>query len=348
MIPQLKFKLKILLPFPFKPSHKLCFFFFLRFRFVNLALEQWAPKNILKRSNFIVMEDILQMGFEPLCLHSDNLKDMQILPILKSLAYMHTSSLIYETKRNISIPENFSQHFGTSPIVMQNPWFAVGIKALVEMAKIHPKYNTDAEKHFLNTNLLESLQSVCSMVEPSKVYRNALLHRSFWEGHVYLNSSSPGTAAIFAEYHNCTYAPPAIDVIYTMYMNITPEQQAEKEQFYLSYYFDHFRMNLSYNDICEDAVDLREKDFRRSYDEFRLLGMVYRALNATIVLVPQDVVDDVYKYQNRCSKLFECMYNDRNLRETLLTYIEQIVDTVMPEFCTNIDNKPSFLTTSGL
>lgn len=279
----------------------------------------------------------------------DNFKDLEILAILKSLAYMHSSGLIYELRCS-AISEHYSQYFGTSPIVMENPWFAVGLSTLVDLAKLHPKYKTVAERHFIESKLKDALQVVCEMVEPSYTYRNVLLQRSIWEGHAYLNKSNPGAPAIFMEFHNCTYGPAALDVLYTLFMNVTPEMQAEKEQFYLSYYFDHFRTNLLHNDVCEDTVGLTEQQFRKSFEEFRLLGMMYRALNATIVLVPQEVVDDVYKYQNRCNKLFECMYNDRKLRETLFTYVEQIVDKVMPNFCQdktdNTDNTDNTVTSN--
>lgn len=305
------------------------------------------PHDYIFHNAFVVLQDIVAKGYKPTCLHTDNFKDLEILPILKSLAYIHTASLIYELGDS-PISEHFSQFYGTSPIAMDNPWFAVGLTTLVELAKLHPKYKTVAERHFLETNLKESLQTVCDMVKPSCIYKNTLLLRSIWEGHVFLNSSNPGAAAIFMEFHNCTYAPPAIDVIYTLYTNVTPEALAEKEQFYLSYYFDHFRTNLYHNNSCEEAIGFSEKDFRKSIEEFRLLGMVYRALNATIVLVPSEIVDDVYKYQNRSNKLFECMYNDRQLRETLFTYVEEVTDKVMPTYCSQEEATSEIITTNGL
>lgn len=294
---------------------------------LNYSKEIWLPRLYLCDDQLLVLEDLRESGFAD-CHNYPNLTDVGIFNILRSVAIMHSSSIVYEYYVGISIGKAFTNCLQEITLSSSVPWLSTGVKAIVELAKIHPKYKTVKEEIFIKNDLLSHLYTICSMVDTSLKYRNVLCHRDLWGGNIFLSHTNPQNGAIFVDFQTCRYSPPVIDVIFILFMNLSRERRIRSEHVYLRYYSEQLFKNL---ECCKDRtlVGITEQELLQSYKEFQLFGLVYRFLALTILNVPRGIVNDHYKNVERSKQLMEYMHKNKEFRLLIFESLEDIVDFII-------------------
>ncbi|XP_065357894.1 uncharacterized protein LOC135952046 [Calliphora vicina] len=293
--------------------------------------EPWCPKVYLCYKNLLVLEDLDSVGFHSLA-SKENLEASEMFPILNGLAAMHASSLLYELQRTETIEEIYYESLKEITVHPDIPWFTTGLKAILEVAKHHSKYQVEVSQKFIISELPLHLRNIYFMVNPSPKYRNVLCHRDTWGGNIFLDHNNPEKSAVFVDFQTCRYSPPAIDVIFTLFMNLTKQDRLEKQSEYLKYYYEQLVLHVT-NHIPEDKsldeVVFSEAEFLESIEEFQLFGLVYRALAASILKVPKEIVTDYYKNEERSEKLLEYMGENEEFRMLMEESIEDIIEAVV-------------------
>ncbi|XP_061398998.1 uncharacterized protein LOC133334682 [Musca vetustissima] len=290
--------------------------------------QPWCPKVYLCSSQLLVLEDLEELGYHSLN-NRDTLEESEIFAILRGLAAMHASSLLYELYDK-TIEDNFYDCLKEITVHPEIPWFTTGLKTILEIAKQHPKYQEEVSQEFIDKELPYHLKSVYFMVNPSPKYRNVVCHRDTWGGNIFLNSEDPDGSAMFVDFQTCRYCPPVIDVIFTLFMNLNKEERMEREEEYLRYYWDQFKGILASNDDDGgESWGLSEEDFLESYKEFKLFGYVYRALAVTILKVPKEIVTEEYKNVERTTPLMEYMEENEEFRMLMEECVEDVIEAVV-------------------
>lgn len=275
----------------------------------------------------LILEDLRKFDLAD-CRDRLNLSDVEMFNIMKSLAIMHSSSIVYEYCNNISIGEAFTNCLQEITLSCSVPWLNTGLNALVEVAKIHPKYKTVGGQAFIANELLPHLYMICSMADTSLKYRNVLCHRDLWGGNIFLNYKDPHRAAVFVDFQTCRYSPPAIDIIFILFMNLSRERRILSDDVYLRYYYRQLLKNFEY---CENRTFLAitEQELHNSYKEFQLFGLVYRFLGLSILNVPRAIVNDHYKNVERSEQLLEHMRRNKEFCSLIFESVEDIIDWII-------------------
>uniref|UniRef100_A0A1A9ZPW1 CHK domain-containing protein n=1 Tax=Glossina pallidipes TaxID=7398 RepID=A0A1A9ZPW1_GLOPL len=291
----------------------------------------WCPRVYLCRRDVLVLEDMREVGY---IMYKNLLAftEAEILSILRGLAVMHSSSIAYE-RFNSQIGDSFAYCLEETLLDPKCDWFRTGVDALFAVAKIHPKYTKPSELTFINLDLLNAMQSVPDMANPSLKYRNVLCHRSVWVGNVFLPLNDPDASAVFVDFKSTRYCPPIIDVLVVLFTNLNREERFKKDEFYLDFYYSEFVRNLEQNELCEDSAGISKKTFCQSYEEFHLFGLVLRGLLFTLLKVPPQFVDDHYKTIDRSQKMLAYMTDNEEFRSLMFEVLEDIIDHAMPESC---------------
>ncbi|XP_037821499.1 uncharacterized protein LOC119610396 [Lucilia sericata] len=295
------------------------------------STESWCPKVYLCYQNLLVLEDLDSLGFHSLA-SKENLSDSEMFPILNGLAAMHASSLLYELNNEESIEETYYESLKEITVHPDIPWFTTGLKAVIEVAKHHSKYQAEVSQKFIINELPLHLKNIYFMVNPSPKYRNVLSHRDTWGGNIFLHHDIPEKSAVFVDFQTCRYSPPAIDVIFTLFMNLTKQERLEKQADYLEYYYQQLVQHVTNHlpsDKSLNEVIFSEAEFLESIEEFQLFGLVYRALAASILKVPKEIVTDYYKNEERSEKLLEYMEENEEFRMLMEECIEDIIEAVV-------------------
>lgn len=148
----------------------------------------------------------------------------------------------------------------------------------------------------------------------------------------WIDHNNPTKSAVFVDFQTCRYSPPAIDVIFTLFMNLTKQERLEKQSEYLKYYYEQLVQHITNHipdDKSLDEVVFSEAEFLESIEEFQLFGLVYRALAASILKVPKEIVTDYYKNEERAEKLLEYMGENEEFRMLMEESIEDIIEAVV-------------------
>ncbi|XP_075153170.1 uncharacterized protein LOC142226827 [Haematobia irritans] len=289
---------------------------------------QWCPKIYLSSSNLLVLQDLDECGYHSLG-NKDTLDDCDIHAILKGLAAIHACSLLYELYDK-SIEDNHYECLKEITVHPDIPWFKIGLKAILEIAKYHPQYQEVESQRFIEQELPYWLKSIYFMVNPSPKYRNVVCHRDPWGGNIFINPDDSEAPAIFVDFQTCRYCPPIIDVIFMLFLNLSKEDRLEKEKYYLEYYWQQLQNFIKSDEETNDSCcGLSESEFWESYDEFKLFGYVYRALAKTILGVPKEMVTDEYKNVERTIPLLSYMKENEEFRLEIEDCVEDIIETVV-------------------
>ncbi|XP_005184243.1 uncharacterized protein LOC101894549 [Musca domestica] len=290
--------------------------------------QPWCPKVYLSSSQLLVLQDLEDSGYHSLN-NKDQLEDSEIFAIIKGLAAMHASSLLYELYDK-TIEDNYYDCLKEITVHPDIPWFTTGLRALIQIAKLHPNFQEEVSQEFIDKELPYHLKSVYFMVNPSPKYRNVVCHRDTWGGNIFLNSDDPDAAAMFVDFQTCRYCPPVIDVIFTFFMNLTKEERVARENEYLHYYWSEFKRILAANDDDDgESWGLSETEFFESYEEFKLFGYVYRALAVTILKVPKEMVTEEYKNVERTEPLLRYMEENEEFRLLMDECVEDVIEAVV-------------------
>ncbi|TMW50697.1 hypothetical protein DOY81_004221 [Sarcophaga bullata] len=284
----------------------------------------WCPKVYLCYRNLLVLEDLDSLGYCSLA-SRESLTETEMLPILKGLAAMHASSILYELDTQDNIESSYYESLKEITVHPDIPWFTTGLKAILEVAKYHSKYQSEVSQKFIADELPLHLRGIYFMVNASPKYRNVLCHRDTWGGNIFLDPMDTDKSAMFVDFQTCRYSPAAIDVIFTLFMNLTKDERLSKQSEYLKYYYEQLSKHMEE----KDQVIFTETEFMESIEEFQLFGLVYRALAASILKVPKEMVDDYYKNEERSVKLLEYMQESEEFRLLMEECIEDIIEAVV-------------------
>lgn len=177
------------------------------------------------------------------------------------------------------------------------------------------------------------------MVNPSSKYRNVFCHRDPWGGNVFFSKKAPSeTATIFVDFQLCRYSPPAIDVLFAIYLNIRPKERVPLEDQYYSWYYECFAKELQEMGLNADA-HINWSQFAESVKELQLFGALYNCIAATILRVPDDYLKnmketrpvDFHRYTNidRTEEVLKLVSSHSEFREYMYDCIEDMMQVVL-------------------
>uniref|UniRef100_W8C7X0 CHK kinase-like domain-containing protein n=1 Tax=Ceratitis capitata TaxID=7213 RepID=W8C7X0_CERCA len=301
----------------------------------KLTTTIWCAECYFTRRDLFVMQNIVDMGYEPVQEPAEFLTESQMNVLLKSLATMHACSIVYEERNRLSIGEELNDVLREMTVTPDVVFYTAGVRAILAVVRVHPAYQCEVMQKFIADELPRQLDSVYEMVNPSRKYRNVFCHRDLWGGNFFFNKSQPDKQpVVLVDYQLARYSPPAIDVLMTIYLNITPQQRgAMKQQCYETYY-NYFAAELKQQGL-DAAQQLSRSEFVQSLQALELFGALYNCISATILRVPGDYLknlklnhpDAFHRYTNvdRVKEVLELLKIDRKFRE----YIFECIDEMM-------------------
>ncbi|KAH8269368.1 hypothetical protein KR018_007928 [Drosophila ironensis] len=281
---------------------------------------KWSADCYYTRSDLLVLENITLRGYKSS--ESATLSDAHMSQLIQSLAAFHAASLVYEHRTECSIGQAYGDHLMEITVDAEIAWFTTGLSALLATIRSLPQYQGDQELSFVDSKLPGILEEIYEQAAPSKKYRNVLCHRDLWSGNVFF-PPDPSEPALLIDYQTCRYTPPASDLNFCLYLNLTSKDRRKKERRFIDLYYSHLEENLLHFGLKDLLIS--KEELLESYEDFRLFGGVYRAVAATIVKVPQEFITNDFKYVDRKKEILHYMQTNREFR----AYMEECCVDVM-------------------
>ncbi|XP_036329240.1 uncharacterized protein LOC118741392 [Rhagoletis pomonella] len=299
----------------------------------------WCAQCYFTRRDLFVMQNIVDLGYEPVENPAEFLTQSQMDVLLKSLATMHASSITYEERKQVDIGEqlkNVLREMTVSPKVV---FYTAGVRAVLAVARVHPAFQSEALQKFIADELPRHLDSVYEMVNPSSKYRNVFCHRDLWGGNLFFSKSQPDAEpVVLVDYQLARYSPPAIDVLMVVYLNITPQQRKTLKYWYYDRYYNYFADELKRQGVDAEQ-QLSRNEFEQSLKSLELFGALYNCISATILRVPGDYLknlklnhpDAFHRYTNvdRVNEVLELLKLDVKFKEYIFDCIEEMMHLLL-------------------
>lgn len=255
------------------------------------------------------------------------LTEEQLQQLLRTVAALHAASLIYEQLKGINIGCEFGHCLQEFIVGPSFPWFTTGVSTIQAVLRTLPRYQRPMHLRFIDTKLIGIMERIYEHVAPSTKYRNVLCHRDLWAGNIFF-PTIPQDSAILVDYQACCYAPPAIDLCFVLYMNLTFRERRCLEMKCIDLYYKWLEKDLE--EFGLQAKDLvSQTELLQSYEEFRLFGAIYSAVAATTTKVPPSFVTDEFKFVDRSRVILDYMQKNMSFRRTMEEHCVEVMEIAM-------------------
>ncbi|KAH8391166.1 hypothetical protein KR215_008402 [Drosophila sulfurigaster] len=286
---------------------------------------KWSADCFYSRPDLCVFENLKLSGY--LNSPSTLLEEEQLLQVLRTLAAFHASSFIYEQHEGINIGDEFGDRLQEITVSADIAWFTTGLSAIIAVIRRLPHYQTGENLDFINSQLEEILQRVYQQVSPSTKYRNVLCHRDLWAGNIFFPFNRED-AAVLVDFQTSRYTPPAIDLCFSLYLNLTYEQRLCLEGKCIDFYYDWLKQDLEEFGLKSEEF-ISKAELLDSYEEFRLFAVVYNAVAATVIKVPKEFVTNDFKYVDRSEIILKHMEENAEFKEAMEMCCGQVMEVAM-------------------
>lgn len=312
----------------------------------KLSLEQFSPKCFLiKAESLIVLENLCIRGYENA---EEILSYNQCEALLKTMANFHSASIIYEEKLSNNIqqyrlidyyPEELQEStFIFTPGHPREQWLHNTCKAIVDCLKLIPKYSKNYKiskclNKFVNENLPH-------LIKPSKKYRNVISHADLWKNNaLFKTDKNDGCDCILIDFQLARYAPPTLDILTALYLNVPIEFLEKNVTKLLEFYHNEFCANLKLHSINPNDI-MDTNLFVQSVEEYKTAAWLEASLFATIVFVnsklSKKIMTDENIFQefvlrNRSKYACEEFKQNKNYRERCSDIFSNLADCLMTQ-----------------
>ncbi|XP_050741345.1 uncharacterized protein LOC108033353 isoform X2 [Drosophila biarmipes] len=255
---------------------------------------KWSPDCVYTRNDLIVLEDIRLKGFRSA--GSAEFNEVFMEQLIKSMAAFHAAGLVHEHQTKTNIGQAYGDRLLEITVGSDIAWFTTGLSAVLAAVRSLPQYQENRELSFIDNKLWTIMEEIYEQAAPSKKFKNVLCHRDLWA---------------------------ASDLNFCLHMNLSSKNRKQVEGKCIDLYHKLLLENLSELDLGNLAIS--KSELIESYEEFRLFGVVYRAVAATVVKVPIEFVTNDFKYVDRSRVILSYMKTN----EEFGTYMQECCVDVM-------------------
>uniref|UniRef100_A0A336K8G6 CSON000987 protein n=1 Tax=Culicoides sonorensis TaxID=179676 RepID=A0A336K8G6_CULSO len=266
---------------------------------------KWTPKCYFARNDILVMDDLSQENYHVMPL-LQNFTKAHVQAVLKSLAILHANSFYLEKcVHKKPLDQIYDDCLFEVSVAKFNKWFLVGLEAVKTIAIQRTKYSKHPEmvqliKDNFNEQIVDKVFESCNNF-PSK-YAKVLCHRDTWRNNIMfkfnphtdgeIDFSVPSGAALL-DYQLMRYAPPATDVIMTIYLLQRIKEREMDYQENIQYYYDcltEMLKNLGLN-VSEC---LPYEEFVETCEYFKLCMLIIKTVSMEMTHLPDEELAKLY------------------------------------------------------
>lgn len=251
---------------------------------------------------------------------------------------MHASSIIYEekngkfTKKEIKMLEenSYPKELHRTRAI----GFGRGVKILSQLIKLIPKYKNSLKLEEIQEKFIKVCQQLLTFVEVSQKYKNVLSHGDLWSNNImfkYDENKKPCGVKLI-DYQLARYTVPSMDLTTLIFVCSTREFRRLHQNDILNSYCDVLESELQLNQV--DAKILPRDEIFKSYEEYRVAGLIEAALFCHLILLPNELAANIMQSseeydkfisQCRAEKCFKA-FEQENYRERMTEILTELID----------------------
>ncbi|KAL9930925.1 uncharacterized protein ACN427_000159 [Glossina fuscipes fuscipes] len=304
------------------------------------ASKQLFAKCYLARDDLVVLEDLMQTDKCIRHLKSNEYNEKYYKLVLQYLAQLHVASMCWELRDKIDIQKDFGHILYEFELTVTNEWFRTGVRSILFLAQKHPQYQYKIAQDFIKEKLCELLENLDEFINASSSLQNVFCHRDVWGENIFFQyddkcTSEPITC-LLVDFSSARYCPPAIDILYFLYNNLSSnvEERVELLKILLDFYYkslSEFARNLNLN-LDTYTCKHFDEDCQRAL----LPVLVQRAICEPLMKLPEgwaqkmrdeeSATYDHYMNVDRTEMFLRVSQLDKNYWNLILKPIQEIME----------------------
>lgn len=280
-----------------------------------------------KDNHVIVMDDLKQTGFQ--CESHIITNINTITAIVKNLAKLHASSIIYEEKlsktlgRKFTLLEEYKNNFeetfyNDKEGFINKPGVTASINGImteIELFK-HSKFLTNGKE--FKTTARNLCYKIYDLAKPSKKYRNVINHGDLWTNNFLIKyESGLPIACKFVDFQLLRYVPPAQDLLSLIYLSTTRCFRQKYMYEIIGLYYATLEKYMKLHGFNLNEI-ITFGNFMESCEEQKLFAIIQSATYFQLVFVDTLTLEEFFHDKELYNKTF---FEDRSL--IILKYIDK-------------------------
>lgn len=305
----------------------------------------FAPKCYLARNDILIFEDLTDSQYR-LGNSAGGILDYEHLKLaLRTLACMHSASIVLESRTGKSIEEQYPKCtqencYPEDPNRLRHTFYQLGVETLSAFIPLMPEYMDSPDICKITDRFNELMQKIFSFVRTSTKYRNVFCHGDVYANNLmfrYEESSDQGSVPIdckLIDYQFCRYAPPALDALCALCNSTTRLFRQNNLNSLLDDYYAVLGSFLANHNINIEDEFPRE-EFEETAEYFKLAALMESCFFSHISLLPEEIANGIcnnsdnfqlFFSDDRISMCVKAFENDSNYRERIRDTLSDIID----------------------
>uniref|UniRef100_A0A1Q3FQ71 Putative ecdysteroid kinase n=1 Tax=Culex tarsalis TaxID=7177 RepID=A0A1Q3FQ71_CULTA len=308
---------------------------------------KWRPFCWLARDDLMVMEDLVDNGFEAMPYRKEFGQE-HMLRIIDSMAQMHACCLDLEINQmnGTKIEDKYGSMLFETTFMKESTWFLAGLQGIKKAALCASKYSKNPSyKQTIEAEMDSKMDRIFQLIEPTTQYRSVVVHRDLWFNNFMFrfptdpSIGSPDydkpSSCVLLDFQIARYLPPAVDFLCAIFL-LT--RRSHRDQFYESY-VEHYYKTLTdkLGKLNLDIKTILPRDqFRESLEHYRLVGLLWSGVLHAFVNLPEGYLHDLrinhpQTYYDFClvsrdNVIQEFLNKDSYYRDNLLDTVDETLE----------------------
>ncbi|KAK9498932.1 hypothetical protein O3M35_003470 [Rhynocoris fuscipes] len=285
----------------------------------------------------IVFEHLIANGYKNCSAYNFDLK--HVYKSIKSLADLHSASLLYEHKIGKTLDEVFPYDILLCWFceVEDHPGYQENLAAAGTVSLIIDKYFQNYPENLLNKAKLLCKKFSHFTENKSKKYRNVFTHHDLWCNNIMFKYDENDIVedAVLIDFQTYGYNPPTLDLLFLIYCNL--EKNIRNEHFHelLDYYYKCLSDNIKNHSVNPDDI-LTKEEFMSSLEETQPIALTGAALFLHTAVMPENELAPIVSDPNRIREYLEkerplvldVMEKYEDYRNRVLQSIEDLIEVI--------------------
>lgn len=272
-----------------------------------------VPECFLTKSKYmLIFEDLTKIGFEPLpryeCLDYNH-----VIQVIKALAKIHASCLIYEEKELARIGKFFANYHETFYSLDETheghrSLFAAlnGLYTEIDLFDL----NFRLSKQEFKDRAKKACTKMFDLIKPSQLYRNVISHGDLWQTNFMMKYDKyhPIQCKII-DFQTARYVPPAQDLMAFLYLTTTREFKKLHLKDISDVYYGELQKHFAVYS-CDLKKVISYTEFLQSCEHEKLFGAMQAATYFQLTAAKSEMIEELVKDK---VKWEEALYEDHSI-----------------------------------
>lgn len=256
-----------------------------------LRIFAFGPRCYLIKPECIILEDLSSKKFK-MATKCDYLNPEYCASALKSLAKFHATTLIFEEQKGFRLDEKYEEEikevcFSFSEDNPRKKWCDTVTQCVIDCIMLLPETLCKNPEDISRKLHDFVFNKVPDLMKPSKKYRNVLTHNDLWINNMLFDDD---LNCVLVDFQLARYAPPAFDLLLTLYLNLERHYLEENFEKLVEYYFETLISELGKYKL-ENLISSLE--FGESLQYFKLLALTEACMYGTTTFLSQEFSEEL-------------------------------------------------------